>query len=77
MARSPSATLLGCYAHGELDSHNMWKERWEGGETRQGGPKQTPTFVVDLEPPKPNTMDASTCQLCAYRVKVDHFSTMI
>jgi hypothetical protein len=55
----------------------MWKERWEGGETRQGGSKQTPTFVVVSESPKPNMMDASTCQLCAYRARVDHFSTTI
>jgi hypothetical protein len=41
MARSPNVTLFRCYAHGEkcvqkLDSHNVWKERWEGGEMRNG-----------------------------------------
>jgi hypothetical protein len=82
MVGSPSATLLGCYAHGEkcvqkLDLHNMWRERWEGGETKHGGSKHMPTFVVVSKPLKPNMVNASMCQFFTYGARVDHFSTMI
>jgi hypothetical protein len=54
----------------------MWKERWEGGETRHGGLKHMPTFVIILKPPKFITMDASTWQLCAYGQRIVHLATV-
>jgi hypothetical protein len=55
MVGSFGATLFGCHACGEkclrkLYLHHMWRERWEGGETRHGGSKHMLTFVVVPNP---------------------------
>jgi hypothetical protein len=50
----------------------MWRERWEGGETKHGGLKHMPTFVVVPKPLKFIIMDASTWQLCAYKQRIIH-----
>jgi hypothetical protein len=55
----------------------MWRERWEGGETRHGGSKHMPAFVVVLKPPKFIMMDASMWQLCAYEQRIVHLLAMV
>jgi hypothetical protein len=55
MVGSLGVTLSGCHARGEeclqkFDSHHMWRKRWERGETRHGGSKHMPIFVVVPNP---------------------------